>query len=124
MAVVARDHDKPPGQLRLVKEGGQDRYRITGPTGIELFPLQQLIIDGIDDDADNMSVRRCDLLPNLPGEHGISLATKGRLVEENRGKATLAVESVARGAPRSRLARRPTPLASADRKGGSSARLR
>ena len=74
-----------------MKQGGQDRYRIAGPAGIELLPLEQLIVDGIDDDADNASVRRCDLLPNLPGEHGVSLATEGRFVEDNRGKATLAV---------------------------------
>ena len=91
MAVVARDHDKAPGQLRLVKQGGKDRYRIAGPAGIELFPFEQLIIDGIDDNADNASVRRCDLLANLPGEHGVSLATEGRFVEDNRGKAAPAV---------------------------------
>ena len=91
MAVVARDHYKPPGQPCLVKEGGKHRYRIPGPARIELFPLQQLVVDGIDDDTDNASVRRCDLLPNFTGEHGISLAAEGRFVEDNREKAALAV---------------------------------
>ena len=124
MAVVARDDDETPGELGLVKQGGQDRYRIAGPAGIELFPLQQLIVDGIDDDADNASVRRCDLLPNLPREHGVLLAAKGRLVEDDRGKAALGVGSGARGVRRNPAARRPTLPASVDRTGGSSAKPR
>src|SRR5262245_1437141 len=91
MSVVAGDDHQAPGDLGFVKQGGKDRYRIAGPSGIELLSLQQVIVDGIDDDADDAAVWRCDLLSDLPREHGITLAAEGRFVEDNRRKAALAV---------------------------------